>query len=254
MKIINVPIDKIVVGERKRALNSAKVDAIAESIKANGGTMHHPISVYVDGEGVHLVTGYHRLEAAKKLGWRVIRAEQVTAANRGLWELDENLARADLSPEEERDHHIRRQELWQKQRDEAEAEVEAQNNGASCATNRGRGRPKGYAAETAVVTGKSKSQINRILASKKPKPKPRRSQVEKERELFIKFLHQIGDGWETIHEPSDAVLDGLTKDQNASGIEALEAGEARLARTRNRMQERRQRMDHAQGAQLAQSR
>ena len=98
MKIINVPIDKIVVGERKRALNSAKVDAIAKSIKANGGTMHHPISVYVDGEGVHLVTGYHQLEAAKKLGWRVIRAEQVTAAISKLWELDENLANGIYRP------------------------------------------------------------------------------------------------------------------------------------------------------------
>ena len=113
MKIISVPIAKIIVGERKRALDPAKVDDIAESIKANGG-MRHRITVYVDGEGIHLVTGYRRLEAAKKLGWRVIEAEQITAAHRDLWEIDENLARADLSAGERRDHFIRRKELWQK--------------------------------------------------------------------------------------------------------------------------------------------
>ena len=165
VQTVPVAIAKIIVGKRLRARDQARVDFLAESIKAIG--LQTPITVYVDGEGIHLVAGEHQLEAAKKLGWHAIEAIKITAAMRELWEIDENLARADLSAEERRDHHIRRQELWQKQRDEAEAAFEDQNNGASCATNRGRGRPKGYAAETAAVTGKSKSQINRILASKK---------------------------------------------------------------------------------------
>ena len=98
-KIICIPTAKIIVGKRRRALDHAKVDFMTESIKANG--MLHPISVCAVGDEFHLVTGEHRLEAAKKLGWRTIEAIKISDAAVELWELDENLARANLSPDEE---------------------------------------------------------------------------------------------------------------------------------------------------------
>src|SRR5262249_31535186 len=145
----------------------AKVDAIAESIEALG--LQNPISVCRDGDGYLLVAGKHRLEAVKTLGHRVIAATVITHGNRLLWEIDENLARAELTPEEKREHLKRRKELWERRQAEP---TEAENSGAPCATNRGRGRPKGFATETAGAIGKSKSQINRMLAAPKAKGKP----------------------------------------------------------------------------------
>ena len=80
--------------------------------------------------------------------------------------------RAELSADERREHLIRRKELWQAR----QADAEAENSGAPCATIGG--RPKGFAAEKAAALGKSKSQINRLIAGpkaegKKLKPEPK---------------------------------------------------------------------------------
>ena len=151
-----------------------------------------------------------------------------------------NVHRRHLTKQEQADYLVKGLRL--KEAEAAKADDFSRHDGEKIAV---RGRKPDRLKAKAVAAGKEldigKRTIERALAepgSKKPKPKPRRSRVEKERELFIRFLHQIGDGWEIIPEPSDAVLDGLTKDQNASGIETLETGVGRLARTRKRMQER----------------
>ena len=51
---------------RKKTLDQAKVDAIAEDWLANG--QKTPIQVREDGDRYVLVEGLHRLEAARKLG------------------------------------------------------------------------------------------------------------------------------------------------------------------------------------------
>jgi ParB-like chromosome segregation protein Spo0J len=61
---IALPIAKIVVGERHRARDQGKVDALAESINTLG--LQHAITVYADGGVFRLVAGEHRLEAVKK--------------------------------------------------------------------------------------------------------------------------------------------------------------------------------------------
>jgi hypothetical protein len=170
---VAIPIAKIVVGERHRSLEQAKVDDLAESISAIG--LQHPITVYRRGDEFHLVGGAHRLEAAKKLGWSTIEAVKITDGNRELWEIDENLVRAELSAVEMHEHLQRKKALWEARR----ADAEAENNGAPCATNRGRGRPKGFAAEKAAALGKSKSQINRLIAGPKAEgEKPRKPHTE----------------------------------------------------------------------------
>jgi ParB-like chromosome segregation protein Spo0J len=61
------PIDRIRVPvKRARTLDPSKVQALAESILAEGQTT--PISVRADGDGFVLIEGYHRLEALRALG------------------------------------------------------------------------------------------------------------------------------------------------------------------------------------------
>jgi ParB-like chromosome segregation protein Spo0J len=175
MPSVTVRVDQVVVGERHRKLNQDKVNALVESIGAFG--LMHPISVVPLNNEFMLVAGWHRFEAVKRLGWVTIPAVRAPQSNRELVEIDENLARAELTPDELRDHIQRRKVIWRAREVEAKAaEKAATVNGASCAEipKRGRGRPKGFATQTAAITGKSKSQINRLAkpkAKKKPKAK-----------------------------------------------------------------------------------
>lgn len=71
-------IARIYVPVKRRAtLEQAKVDALAESILAEGLKM--PILVRPDGERFVLVEGLHRLEAAKALGETTIAGFRVDA-------------------------------------------------------------------------------------------------------------------------------------------------------------------------------
>ena len=58
--LVRVPV------KRAKTLDPARVQALAESILAEGQTT--PISLRADGEGFVLVEGLHRLEALKALG------------------------------------------------------------------------------------------------------------------------------------------------------------------------------------------
>ena len=154
----------ITVPDRFRALNQSKVDKLAESMDAIGQQVPITVWVHHDGQYVDLVAGAHRLAVAIKLGWdeiNVILTEDMTEIDRQLWEIDENLMRAELSPTERGEHITRRAEIWN-----AIPEV----GGASCATHDASGRKKtpqqerGFAAKTAAATGLSKATINRDLA------------------------------------------------------------------------------------------
>src|SRR5277367_2684041 len=97
MKIERMFLDVIDVGNRLRPLNEAAVESLVESMKRLGQLQ--PISVYVSRDGVYLVTGAHRLEAAKRLGWGDIAAIIVTGdeIERELQGIAENLHRAELT-------------------------------------------------------------------------------------------------------------------------------------------------------------
>jgi ParB/RepB/Spo0J family partition protein len=237
---VAIPITKIMVGTRPRPLNQAKVDALVDSIKAVD--LQHPISVCLDGDVYHLVTGHHRLEAAKKLGWRTIEAVKITSANREIWEIDENLARAELTTDEVRVSLKRRKELWKKR--QAEAKEEAENSGAPCAINRGRGRPKGFAAATAA-TSRSKSQINRLLAEpkvqaeNKPSDKERhrrtKSQIERDYLLDGYRNHLVAIGQSAF---TDKALDLLTKDKLVDLVEDGKKAKANIDSLLGRLRQR----------------
>jgi hypothetical protein len=67
-RIEEIPLDKIKVRARRRALNQAKVDAIADSMDRMG--LQTPITVCktVNGD-FELIVGWHRHAAAKLLNW-----------------------------------------------------------------------------------------------------------------------------------------------------------------------------------------
>jgi len=102
---LSVMIDDVIVNDGRREVNVAIVKKLAQSIEQIG--LRHPITVRRKGEKYTLVAGRHRLEACKKLGREHIPASIVSMTNDDarLWEIAENLHRADLT-KLERDDNI----------------------------------------------------------------------------------------------------------------------------------------------------
>ena len=105
---MNININEIVINSRKRKLNQDKVKELAESMKLIGQL--EPITITKDNV---LLAGWHRIEAAKSLGWDEIKAECFDGdeIECELVEIDENLMRNDLTVLEQGEHLARRQEL-----------------------------------------------------------------------------------------------------------------------------------------------
>jgi len=117
--------------------------------------LQNPIHVWSpEPTEAYLVAGRHRLAAAESLGWDEVPCffVDMDEIDRELWEIDENLIRAGLSPSEEAAHLARRKELF-----------EARNvGGTNCPTKPQ--HQKAFAQETAGKTGQSKKDINRKVA------------------------------------------------------------------------------------------
>lgn len=99
MRDITMPlaIDEITINDGRREIVPSTVKRLAESIEKVG--LRHPITVRRKGEGYSLIAGRHRIEAYKKLGREHIPACIVTMTNAEarMWEIAENLHRAELS-------------------------------------------------------------------------------------------------------------------------------------------------------------
>ncbi len=149
------------VPKRLRAVVPAKVKQLAESMAAIG--LRQPITVWSNApDHLELVAGAHRLAAAIKLGWPqidVISVDDMPEIDRQLWEIDENLMRAELSPTEMAEHLARRKVLWGQR--EVSGQVGPKPQG---------GRPTEFASETAETTGVPKRSINRALSRAKAIP------------------------------------------------------------------------------------
>lgn len=110
-----IRVESILVDGRLRKLREDVVAELAESIRDVG--LIHPLLIRRPGGHLvpHLVAGWHRLEAVKQLGWELVPCctldgDDVLAE---LNEIDENLARADLTPAERAAHTGRRKELYE---------------------------------------------------------------------------------------------------------------------------------------------
>ena len=111
MKIVNIPINDIVVKERKRGLSEGKVREIANSIDEIG--LINPITIDIDN---NLIAGFHRYSAFKLLNRDTIPAilyEEENKLKRELIEIDENLIRYNFHYTEEGDMLLERKRIYE---------------------------------------------------------------------------------------------------------------------------------------------
>lgn len=163
-------VDAIVVGERLRPLSEPAVVEMAESFKRIGQIQ--PITINRPNGIPRLVTGHHRLMAARRLKLEtiscVILPAGTTADDCLQIEIAENLHRSDLT-KDERDRHIRLlAEIIERQ-----APIQVSQNGTP---EIGYGRPppqtKGVVARVAEQVGLSKQTVRRALSQVNEEAEP----------------------------------------------------------------------------------
>jgi ParB-like chromosome segregation protein Spo0J len=111
---------------RMRSLQQKLVDKIAESFEKRGQLQSIVVSSAAgSADDSHwLISGWHRLEAARMLGWDSIRAlvvEGFDADRAKLAEIDENLIRGELSPAEVAAHQKARKAIYRRMHPETKA-------------------------------------------------------------------------------------------------------------------------------------
>jgi hypothetical protein len=162
-----VPVNDIEVEPGRRIPSSEAVERIASSMREIG--LQTPLTVrprITDGRyRLVLVTGAHRLAAAKALGWSKIDcfiADNTDDENAELWEIDENLIRSELDAAEHARLTKRRAEII-----EARAREQASLSPVGTGTNaKGRKDTKGIrdaasVRDQAEKTGESKTKVAR---------------------------------------------------------------------------------------------
>ena len=108
VKLQKVWLSEIEVGARLRPLDTVAVGLLAKSIEQMG--LQTPISVRVveddRGETPVLIAGYHRLMAMRQLGHEtaMCAVHDGNESDARLWEIAENLHRAELSVQERAEH------------------------------------------------------------------------------------------------------------------------------------------------------
>jgi ParB-like chromosome segregation protein Spo0J len=99
-QISEVALTDVRMLKRLRPLDLGVVERLAASMKAEG--LRHPIAVRQTPEGFDFVHGQHRLEAARKLNWRTIRASiffEMGPDQAAVAEVESNLV-SRLTPDE----------------------------------------------------------------------------------------------------------------------------------------------------------
>lgn len=167
-------VDSIVIGERLRPLSAAAVAELVESMTRVGQIQ--PITIARPNVVPHLVTGHHRLIAARELGWETIACVVLPADtsedDRLQIEIAENLHRNALT-KDERDRHVRLFAEILKRKRAAEAGSNPENKpGQVVRVSEGGGRgKKGVASEIAEQTGLSQRTVRRALNPQAEKDK-----------------------------------------------------------------------------------
>jgi len=145
----SIPINSVRVPDGRRVLRN--VEQLADSIRELG--LLNPITVTPGGV---LLTGYHRLEACKLLGWEEIPVcvfeHEGEAEELPLWwelvEIDENLIRNDLELLERCDQESRRKRVYETLHPETKhgGDRRSESSGNHC-------HLKSFADDTADKTG-----------------------------------------------------------------------------------------------------
>lgn len=171
-EITYIPVESIIVVDRKRDINDARVTVLADSIKNIG--LLQPIVVTKD---YHLVAGLHRTGAFKKLGIPKIPAvfKEYSTIDAELAEIDENLVRFELTDMERSIQYKRRKEIYEhkypqtldnKRRDELRKKWEAEGKPTDDpeipnfdSDDARRDDVKSFVRDTAEKTGRGTSQV-----------------------------------------------------------------------------------------------
>lgn len=160
-----IDVDAIKVRSDRRPLSEAAIAGMIASVREVG--MRTPITVrMLDEEATsepELVTGAHRLEAAKRLGWERIECfvvDHESDALARLWEIDENLIRHALSPAQEAAAISERKAIYE----ELHPETKAGAAGANARWNATDNLSAAFATATAEATGKDERTVRRAAA------------------------------------------------------------------------------------------
>lgn len=161
---MKVKIDEIKVNPGRRTALENDIEELAFSISEIG--LLNPITLTGD---YTLVAGLHRLEAVKLLGWTEVECTitDLDGLTAELAELDENFARANLSPLEIGDLYRRRKDIYEMLYPETRAGTaqaigmnKAKGNNVDCNLQSTR---KSFIEDTASVTGSHPSTIARHI-------------------------------------------------------------------------------------------
>ena len=181
-----IAIEDVKIIGKHREVDPEKVKSLAASMAKIG--LRTPITVRRTKKGtIALVAGVHRLEAAKTLGWKHIDAfiMEGTQTDARIWQLMENLYRADLTPLEHADHVA---ELLQLVRD-GEKGGQLAHPGGKQPHDRGISR-------AAKILGFTREVVRRSQAiagiSEEAKEKAKEIGLDKKQSALLKIARETG--------------------------------------------------------------
>jgi ParB family chromosome partitioning protein len=212
-RIEEISLDKINVRARWRVLDQAKVDAIADSMGRIG--LQTPITVSeADIGDFELIAGLHRRAAAISLNWAKIicHVVQMDYLSRQLWEIDENLCRAELNELERGEHLAARKKIYEQLQPETRNVNERGGPGRGNKTT-AESAPVSFTADTAGKTGLSERTIQQSIY--------RAANIAPEVRDKIRSIPEIAD--------KGVELDALAKtppEQQAAVVAAVRSGHA----------------------------
>lgn len=173
-----IPLDRLQASPQPRPITPADVDELAASIRTVG--LIQPITVRpVAGmykglaeQVFQIIAGHHRVAAVRALGWTEIDAivKESNHLQAELIEIDENLVRSELTPAQRAHYTARRAEIREALTPSSTPEAYRKEGEQQVATKyppvakHGHAQAKAFAAETAALTGESKSSINQYRA------------------------------------------------------------------------------------------
>jgi ParB family chromosome partitioning protein len=165
-QVREIAIADITIPPTKRALKEESVEQIMTSMPefGLGGT---PLTVYrgEEADKFVLITGGHRLEAARRLGGTVIAANIVDwePDRRRMWEIVENLHRAELTELERAEQTVELIKLRERRAQKGQVSNEADKPSQLATVSKGGRGKKGGIRGAARELGISKDDAHRSL-------------------------------------------------------------------------------------------
>lgn len=151
-------IASIEIGARLRLADQSKVDALKPSFLEIGQKTPITVQGRETDDRVNLSAGLHRLETARQLGWEKVLCfhETFDDLDRELWEIDENLCRAELSAADRALFIARRKEIYLEKHPETAQHVSGGRARQNTASDK-----LSFAESTAQAIGQDKRTVQR---------------------------------------------------------------------------------------------